>query len=123
MPKIYELYGQDVYNQSNEVISARKIAYCPFINNICDGGGNRHQTKIKLNNSELRDFFDEELQSVIPGICSIEYGEEIWVVCPRRLLGFYSKNTKTPEVNESLHEHEIEALVNAGVPRGVELGV
>ena len=123
MPKFYEVYGRDVYDQSDVAIAERKAAYCPFTKNICDGGGNRHQTKIRLANSNLRDFFNKDLPSVIPGVCSIQYGAEVWVVCPRRLLGFYSKLTETPIVNETLHEHEREALVKAGVPRNIELGV
>jgi len=123
MPKFYEVYGRDVYDQSYEAVAERKAAYCPFTQNLCDGGGNRHQTKIKLENSELRNFFDEGLQSVIPGICSIQYGEEIWVVCPRRLLGFFSKLDTIPEVNATLHPHERETLIQAGVPTGIELGV
>ncbi|QTR49835.1 hypothetical protein [Candidatus Thiothrix anitrata] len=123
MPKFYEVYGRDVYDQSEVAVAERKAAYCPFTENVCDGGGNRHQTKIKLAGSELRGFFNDELSSVIPGICSIQYGDEIWVVCPRRLLGFFSKRDGVPDINESLHAHEREALINAGVPRGIELGV
>ena len=71
MPKFYEVYGRDVYDQSEVAVAERKAAYCPFTENVCDGGGNRHQTKIKLAGSELREFFNDELSSVIPGICSI----------------------------------------------------
>jgi len=123
MPKFHEVYGRDVYDQSDSAISERRAAYCPFTDNTCDGGGNRHQTKIKLNNSELRNCFDKELNSVIPGICSIQYGNETWVVCPRRLLGFFTKLDKTPSVNAALHEHEREALIKSGLPQGIELGV
>ncbi len=123
MPKFYEVYGRDVYDASEQAVNERKAAYCPFIENTCDGGGNRHQTKINLNNSELRSFFDSELVSVIPGVCSIQYGEETWVVCPRRLLGFYSKHEQVPEVNATLHEYERGALIKAGLPENVDLGV
>jgi len=123
MPKFYEVYGRDVYDLSENAVNERKSAYCPFTQNTCDGGGNRHQTKIKLKDSELRSFFDSELPSVIPGICSIQYGDETWVVCPRRLLGFFSKLENVPDVNASLHEHEREVLIQAGLPKGVELGV
>lgn len=123
MPKFYEVYGQDVYDQTSSVVADRKAAYCPFTQNICDGGGNRHQTKIRLENSELRDFFNEELKSVVPGICSIKSGKDAWVVCPRRLLGFFSKNEGIPAVNATLQDHEREALVQSGIPQGVELGV
>ena len=123
MPKFYEVYGRDVYDLSENAVTERKAAYCPFMENTCDGGGNRHQTKIRLENSELRNCFNSDFTSVIPGICSIQYGEETWVVCPRRLLGFSSKSEGAPEVNATLHDHEREALVKAGVPKGIELGV
>lgn len=122
MPKFYEVYGNDVYNNSPDVVAERKAAYCPFTESTCDGGGNRHQTKIRLENSPLRDKFNENLSSVIPGVCSIEYGDDIWIVCPRRLLGFKSSSGEI-SVNQSLKEHEKAALLAAGLPRNVELGV
>lgn len=67
--------------------------------------------------------FEEQLDSVIPGVCSIDTAGSRWVVCPRRLLGFVNKENGIPSVNESLHAHEREALVKAGLPTGVELGV
>lgn len=123
MPKFFEVYGNDVYDQSPSVVAERRLAYCPFTESTCDGGGNRHQTKIRLEGSLLRDRFSSELTSVIPGICSIQYGEDIWIVCPRRFLGFKSLATTPPKVNQSLKKHEKEALIAAGVPCGVELGV
>jgi hypothetical protein len=123
MPKIYEMFGRKISDKSASVVSERKSAYCRFTQDKCDGGGNRHQTKIKLEDSELREFFDEGMSSVIPGICSIACGEDTWVVCPRRLLGFVNKGSEIPAVNHSLHQHERNALIQAGLPRGVELGV
>ena len=123
MPKFYEVYGSDVYDRTANVIAERKAAYCPFTESTCDGGGNRHQTKIKLEKSELRDFFNEELVAVIPGVCSIEYGGEKWIVCPRRLLGFAATSNEIPVTNHSLKDHEREALIRTGLPTGVELGV
>ena len=122
MPKFYEVYGADVYDKTPNVVAERRAAYCPFTGTTCDGGGNRHQTKIRLDNSILRDEFDENLQSVIPGVCSIESGADVWIVCPRRLLGFKPSNGPIT-VNASLKDHEREALIGAGLPRGVDLGV
>jgi hypothetical protein len=122
MPKFYEVYGNDVYDQSPSIVFERQSAYCPFTESICDGGGNRHQTKIRLENSRLRDRFNTDLTSVVPGVCSIESGGEVWIVCPRRLLGF--KNPSTPiVVNATLQEHEKAALIAAGVPKGIEMGI
>jgi len=123
MPKIYEVYGRDSSDESRDAINERRAAYCPYTESECDGGGNRHQTKIRLENSELRSIFSRELNSIVPGICSIEYGGDAWIVCPRRLLGFDSKINGIPEVNYSLKEHEKQALIEAGLPQNKELGV
>ena len=122
VPKFYEVYGNDVYDQSPNIVADRKQAYCPFTESTCDGGGNRHQTKIRLANSPLKDIFSEDIISIIPGVCSIQSGKNIWIVCPRRLFGFKSSSPELV-VNKSLKEHEREALIAAGVPCGVELGV
>ena len=42
---------------------------------------------------------------------------------PQKITWFFSKQDGTPNINESLHAHEREALIKAGVPRGIELGV
>lgn len=122
MPKFYEVYGNDVCDQSPNVIAERRLAYCPFTESTCDGGGNRHQTKIRIEGSSLKNKFSSDLTSIIPGICSIQYGKEVWIVCPRRLLGFKA-SSMPPEINQSLKKHEREALIKAGVPCGIELGV
>lgn len=123
MPKIHEVFGRDVEDRTQEATAHKKAAYCQFIEGPCDGGGNRHQTKIKLLDSELRPFFNDDLKSVVPGICSIEYGREAWIVCPRRLLGFSASDETVPSVNANLQDHERLALLAAGLPANVELGV
>lgn len=122
MPKFYEIYGNDPYDQSENIVAERKSAYCPFTESLCDGGGNRHQTRVRLESSELREFFNPDMLTVIPGVCSIEHGDDIWVVCPRRLLGFKRNNEVITE-NFSLKDHEKEALIAAGLPMNVELGI
>lgn len=52
MPIIYELFGKPVCISSEEDIQERKAAFCPFTKTRCDGGGNRHQTKIDLNKNQ-----------------------------------------------------------------------
>lgn len=123
MPKFYELYGQSISDHSQGAINRRKQAYCPFLESTCDGGGNRHQTKIRLKQSELKNFFDPSLSTVVPGVCSISYSKETWIVCPRRLLGFSPPGESEPIINHSLKRHEREALIKAGLPRDKELGV
>lgn len=121
MPKLCEVYGYDASDVSEAASAAREKAHCPFTESTCDGGGNRHQTKIRLSNSPLRKYFAQGLDLVIPGICSIEYGGDKWIVCPRRLFGFSQEPNHT--VNHSLKEHERQSLLRAGLPRGVELGI
>lgn len=124
MPTIYEIFGKPITITSQEEISARKAALCPFTKSKCDGGGNRHQTRIKLTNThKLRPYFDNDITSVIPGVCSIDYGTEAWVVCPRRLLGFKHDLADLPKVNFSLHKHEEAILRAAKFPTGVDIGI
>ena len=122
MPSIYEIYGFGPEEDSIEAQQARYHANCPFIGGRCDGGGNRHQTRIKLGSSLLRNSFDPSLDSVVPGICSILHGGTIWVVCPRRLLGFEG-GAESRQANYALQEHERKALIASGLPAGTELGV
>lgn len=126
MPEIYDLFGHPVSDRSAATEQSRKARRCPFMEAVCDGGGNRHQTTIPLRDGEpLRDYFDIEFSSVIPGICSITAGSDTWVVCPRRLLAFKNDETahQPPTVNKALQSYERDLLVNAGFPSGVEIGV
>jgi len=91
---------------------------------VCDGGGNRYQTEIKLTDSEpLRKFFNADVNEVVPGICSITAGDDKWVVCPRRLFAARSDVEGAPTSNYALREYEKEVLLNAGVPKGVRIGI
>jgi hypothetical protein len=121
MPKFLEIYGYSPNDASSAAIKAKKHACCPFTESPCDGGGNRHQTKIRLQGSWLRNYFDSSLESVVPGVCSIDYGQEKWIVCPRRLLGF--SGAPNLAINHALQVHERQALIRAGLPQGVELGI
>lgn len=88
MPKIFEILGYPVTDNSPSVTESRKRAYCPFISDQCDGGGNRYMSEILLkNNPELRKFF-HNLETVPSGVCSIQINENEspWIICPRRLL-------------------------------------
>lgn len=120
MPQIYELFGKPVVIHDD----ARRAAQCPFTTLICDGGGNRHQTKITLSRDpELARYFDNHLEKVIPGVCSIGYESEVWVVCPRRLFGFKTEESGLPLINHALQAHERDVLFAAGIPRGVDVGL
>ena len=125
MPKIYELFGFDVNDKSENAERIRKSTMCPFALDKCDGGGYRNQTKIKLTDSdtELRNYFDEGISTVIPGICSILAGSDIWVVCPRRLFAARNTSNNIPVVNRGLQSYEREILLQTELPRSRDVGV
>ena len=88
MPKIYELLGYPVDDNSPAVVESRKQAYCPFISDLCDGGGNRFMSDIDLSeHDELKELFPG-LNRVPSGVCSIQVSDDTapWIICPRRLL-------------------------------------
>jgi hypothetical protein len=122
VPSIHEVYGFGPEENTTQALQARFSATCPFIGDRCDGGGNRHQTKIRLDSSPLRDSFEKSLDTVVPGICSIQHGGTAWVVCPRRLLGF-GGTYESGQVNYALQQHERDTLLASGLPAGIELGV
>ncbi|NJO83274.1 MAG: hypothetical protein HC828_10955 [Blastochloris sp.] len=124
MPQIFELFGFPITDRGQQAEQNRKEAQCPFMNTKCDGGGNRHQTKIRLDrDSLLRDYFDSNLENVIPGICSITAGGDTWVVCPRRLFAARNSTDEFPVTNFALQSHEKEILLQTGLPQGVDIGV
>ncbi|MUG93374.1 hypothetical protein F7734_13430 [Scytonema sp. UIC 10036] len=124
MPTIYDLFGYPLDDRSKVVENNRKVCQCPFMGTTCDGGGNRYQTEIKLTQTEpLTQYFNPDIKAVVPGICSIMAGEDIWVVCPRRLLAMRYGGEGLPPVNHQLQEYERDVLVNAGLPRGVDIGI
>lgn len=88
MSKIYELLGYPIGDNSKKVIESRQKAYCPFMSDRCDGGGNRYMSDINLvGNKELQSLFPG-LTRVPSGICSIQTSDNSspWIICPRRLL-------------------------------------
>jgi hypothetical protein len=98
MPKIYELFGFPIDDDSPSVVESRKKITCPFMSDKCDGGGNRFMSEIHLQGHEkLAELFPE--MSVIPsGVCSIQLSENSspWIICPRRLM--YMGKSATEDV-------------------------
>lgn len=124
MPKIFELFGYPITDRSAEIEATRRSALCPFMQATCDGGGNRNQTRIRLTNDEpLRIYFDSTISSVIPGICSISAGSDIWVVCPRRLFAAKHSGNSNLTTNFALQRHERNILLQAGLLRGKDFGI
>jgi hypothetical protein len=123
MPTIFELFGFLIDDRSPEVELIRKARQCPFMGATCDGGGNRYQTKIKLTPQEpLTQYFDGGITEVIPGVCSIKAGNDIWVVCPRRLFAAKFDGQGVPSVNRAVQAHERDLLIQAGLPIETEIG-
>lgn len=123
MPQIFELFGYPVEDRSSGVEQSRKSKICPFMGKICDGGGNRNQTKITLEESSiLRNYFDPSVKDVLPGICSINTSKSAWIVCPRRLLAFQPDSSESHE-NSYLQAHERAILLACGIPQGIRVGV
>ena len=123
MPTIYELFGFPVDDRSQQVEAIRKSRQCPFMGATCDGGGNRYQTKIKLTQQEpLKHYFNSDITEVIPGVCSIQAGKDIWVVCPRRLFAAKFDGQDVPSANHALQRHERALLIQAGLPHDTDVG-
>lgn len=124
MPTIFDLFGFPLDDRSEKTEAIRKARQCPFMDDICDGGGNRYQTEIKLDPSEpLIQYFNAGIQRVVPGVCSILAGKDVWVVCPRRLLAVRHTGDGLPKVNHALQKYERDLLVGAGLPQGVKIGL
>ena len=88
MPKIYELLGYPITDHSETVRKSRSKAYCPFISDVCDGGGNRYMSNIDLREHKELQIKFPGLESVPSGVCSIQLTDNSspWIICPRRLL-------------------------------------
>ena len=124
MPKFFEVFGIKASALQEVGLLELKTAICPFIDARCDGGGNRHQTKITMQpEHELRSLFNNSIEAIIPAVCSIDYGKDKWVVCPRRLMGFRNDHPAIPPENLSLQPHERQVFLQAGLLPNVEYGV
>lgn len=124
MPTIFDLFGFPIDDRSKQAETTRKSRQCPFMKDICDGGGNRFQTEIILTPAEpLTEYFNSDIDRVVPGVCSILAGKDIWVVCPRRLLAARHTGQGLPSINQALQLYERDLLVSAGLPKGIRIGL
>lgn len=122
MPRIFELFGYHIDDKSAEAESVRRAAKCPFMDSVCDGGGNRHMSAIRLKSKpDLQRYF-RNAEQVQSGVCSLQMHEDEnpWIVCPRRLLTLWRGNS-----GECKHQDRAEKLLfgYAGFPSGTRLGV
>lgn len=121
MPKIYELFGYPIDDGSPAVVESRKRTYCPFISDVCDGGGNRFMSDIDLReHEELKKLFPG-LTSIPSGVCSIQVSDDTspWIICPRRLL--YMGRKANSEILKG--ETQTRLLAKCGFPEGAEIGI
>jgi hypothetical protein len=71
LSRIFELYGHRLDRWNEEAEGNLRRARCPFMNAVCDGGGNRHQSTIDIRgNADLRRRIPD-MDSIQCGVCSI----------------------------------------------------
>jgi len=97
MSTIFELYGyrRDAWTSEAQVNLSKAI--CPFMGSICDGGGNRQMSAIKLSEHPALQRFFPGLTNIQAGVCSLSIYDNAqpWIVCPRRLLSLRSNSEST----------------------------
>jgi hypothetical protein len=124
MPKIFELFGYPLSSKSAKAEQTRKQALCPFYGGVCDGGGNRYLSAVKLpEHPKLARYFnDKKLSNVQVGVCSIQLTEEEapWIVCPRRLLVLGHSQASAYQYQRHA-EHKVLSALN--YKSGARLGV
>lgn len=122
MPQIFEIFGYPIDDNSELAKKARSSASCPFLGADCDGGGNRHLSRIDLTKRPVLQKFFPDRGSVHAGVCSIQLspGTSPWIVCPRRLLAL-RRSTSTPHSAQKLTEKSVLAPLPYGT--GTRLGV
>ncbi len=92
MSKIFELFGYPLTSSHSDAIDCRTRAWCPFMENECDGGGNRHLSVLQLqDHPQLVQQFPGK-KDVHVGVCSLLVREKPWIVCPRRLFALRDSN-------------------------------
>lgn len=121
MPQIFELFGYPLADSSSAAIKSRKEAWCPFMDEQCDGGGNRYLSSVDTNkNSALATFFT--VQGVVQaGICSLSIRDDSrpWIVCPHRLLTL--RNDLATRKYQSAVEDRVINL--SGFDHGTRIGI
>lgn len=122
MPKLFEIFGYPVEDNSKEAQQNRIQARCPFMDRDCDGGGNRYLSQIDLSkNSQLKVLYPNR-NVLAAGVCSIQPTTDSvpWIVCPRRLL-VMGREEAGIRVHQKFTE---DTVVNyAGYKKGTKLGI
>lgn len=104
MSLVEELYGQRLVGGMDQRLC--RTAICPFMNAVCDGGGNRDMARVPASDAALSPFFDrgvaESTGGYLPcGVCSVRLPKEdvTWAICPRRLLSFSGDGVSPAQTN------------------------
>lgn len=123
MPKFYEVFGQRA--SSSLPKSLLVDAICPLTHTGCDGGGNRHQTKLSAKDLENLFPLESKVDGKIPAICSITYEKpnQQWVVCPRRLFAFPKNADKQVNFEPIICDHEQDLINELGFRSGCKIGI
>lgn len=94
MAVVAELYGLPLDKSID--VQACRTAQCPYMGDLCDGGGNRDMARVRAADPSLGPFFDravgERSGGWLPcGVCSVRLprSDATWAICPRRLLAFH----------------------------------
>jgi len=96
MSKIFELFGHPVGSETAEAADCIKRAWCPFMNAECDGGGNRQQSALQVNDDSHALAQHIERRGLIQaGVCALLVKGKPWIVCPRRLLSLREEQVST----------------------------
>jgi hypothetical protein len=122
LPTIFEVFGYPIASKSEAAQKSRKAAHCPFMNQTCDGGGNRHMAAVNLSkDKELAKFFGR-VDTVHAGVCSITTSDSHspWIVCPRRLFYLQSNALKDSSPQKRVQEFLFD---KAGLDVGDRVGV
>lgn len=124
MPKLFEIFGYPLNDSSEDARRSRNNAECPYIEGICDGGGNRWLSQIDLTKAEhqgLREMFENKTR-LMPGVCSIQLteAEQPWIVCPRRMLALGRQEAGMRAHQKRTEERVLELC---GYQAGTKLGI
>lgn len=122
MPRIFEIFGHPLADQTPATQQARQSAQCPFMDRDCDGGGNRELSRIDLTkHPQLQAIFPART-NVAAGVCSIQLrdNEPPWIVCPRRLLVMGREAVGTRRHQAWTENYTLQQL---GYPSGTRLGI
>ena len=96
MAHVAELYG----HPQGSINSRRNLesAMCPFMQQVCNGGGNRDMAEVPFaSDPGLRARFNRTVLSrgkASCAICSVQSGQEVHIICPHRLFYVNGKGTE-----------------------------